>query len=162
MEYLKDHLPEIIIGGVLLLLAGLVGIVIYTSSVEYEGGVDRDLIPGVEWEGIGRRVYRTKLPDGWLVVHQHDGVAYIPDQEHEWLRETEEEPTPQVRTRVTMAPGEAEQIRAVWLEHGKSGDEVGFIRYLLAAYDCLLAHEPLVYDQECLVRMAQNPPIPKE
>jgi len=40
------------------------------------------------WEQVesetGGRVYRTWLPDGWLISQDAIGLTFYPDPEHEW------------------------------------------------------------------------------
>lgn len=50
-----------------------------------------------KWERVSEHylIYRTKMPHGWLVVQREwqfgpsgiGGVAYVPDENHEWRLE---------------------------------------------------------------------------
>jgi hypothetical protein len=60
-----------------------------------EGGTVR---VRAKWEEVystslgGRRVTRTKTPEGWIVTSTDGRIVYVPDPKHEWLAlEPEEE-----------------------------------------------------------------------
>lgn len=47
----------------------------------------RKIVVGSTGEFPGRPMYRTKVPHGWLVTYGYEGVAFVPDPEHEWCGE---------------------------------------------------------------------------
>jgi hypothetical protein len=56
----------------------------------------------MKWERYGKpsvnpapTIYRTEVPGGWLVAPASgDGLIYVPDAEHRWLRDVKQVPAP--------------------------------------------------------------------
>lgn len=84
---MKNHWFKIVIGAAIVLIVGSLGFAIYTYGQDYQAPVNKSLRAGVEWEALGRGVHRTKVPEGWLISKYGNAVTYVPDPEHEWLRE---------------------------------------------------------------------------